>query len=256
MVYNFISVYNVIEKIYRDYDHQEELDVWDVVEWAAEALEFIGAGQQYERRVAEIDITNYIGKLPCNFHSQPMPSFNGRVMDLATGGYSPLKTHDSDTSIDSRVNSQPVTQNTFPNATSVDTKHAQRFNPTYYIKDGVIVTSVDEGTIHMEYRAIACDDEGFPKIPDLVSYRTAVATYVQMKLDHRDYRRARISRDIYKDSEFKWDKYCLQARAAANMPNLSYAESIKNMWVKLKPNQNSAQTFYNDLSIREMRKTK
>ena len=49
MVSKYISVYNIVEKLYRDYEHQEELNIWDIIEWSAEALEFIGAGQQYEK---------------------------------------------------------------------------------------------------------------------------------------------------------------------------------------------------------------
>lgn len=256
MVHNFISIYNIVEKLYRDYDHQEELDIWDIVEWAAEGLEFIGAGQQYERRVAEIDITNNIGRLPCNFHSQPIISYNGNPMDLATGGFGPMNIQSDNSAVNSRVNGNTVSQTNFPSSGNVNEKGSSMLNSTYYIKDGVIVTSINKGTIVMEYRAIATDDEGFPKIPDLVSYRTAVAKYVQMMLDHRDYRRGRIPSNIYAESKGDWQWYCKQARGVANMPNLSYMESIKNMWVKLKPNQNSAQSFYNDLTVREMRKTK
>ena len=256
MVYNYISVYNVVEKLYRDYDHQEELDVWDVVEWAAEALEFIGAGQQYERRVAELHIKNNIARLPCNFHSQPIPSYNGKAMELATGAFGPMNVSSQDSSTDARINGQDVSQDNFPSSGNMVTSQGNKLNPTFYVKDGIIVTSINEGTVILEYRAIATDKEGFPKIPDLVSYRTAVTKYVQMMLDHRDLRKGRVSERIAMKTEQDWQWYCKQARGTANMPNLAYAESIKNMWVKLKPNQNSAQSFYNDLTIREMKKTK
>ena len=255
MVYKYISVYNVVEKLYRDYDHQEELDIWDVIEWAAEALEFIGAGQQYERRVAELTIKNNIASLPCNFHSNPIPSYNGAPMNLATGGFAPMSIEGAPPA-ENTINGFPVSDENFPRSGDTSNSTTQSQAENYYIKDGVFVTSVPEGTVIIEYRGIATDKEGFPKIPDLVSYRTAVAKYVQMILDTRDARKGRINKGWADKSEADWHWYCKQARGAANMPNLSYAEAIKHMWVKLKPNQNAAQSFHNDGTIREMRKLK
>ena len=253
MVHKYVSIFNVVEKLYRDYEHTEELDIWDVIEWAAEALEFIGAGQQYERRVAELILSNYTTLLPCNYHSHPVVSYNGNPMVYATGAFAPMKTSTSSNSTNT-VNSIEVSSSTFP--TSGNVAQNNLLNEQFYIKDNVLVASIPTGTLLMDYKAILTDNEGYPKIPDLVSYKEAVAKYVQMKLDHRDWRRKRLTGDIYSESKKDWNWYCGQARAAGHFPDLAYAESIKNQWVRLKPIQNSAGTFYNDLAIREMRKLK
>tara|TARA_R110002167_G_scaffold135644_1_gene322225 strand:- start:293 stop:526 length:234 start_codon:yes stop_codon:yes gene_type:complete len=77
-----------------------------------------------------------------------------------------------------------------------------------------------------------------------------------MMMDNKDYRKNRVSRDIKNESIADWHWYCGSARGAANMPNLAYMESIKNQWVKLKPNQNAADSFYQSATIREMKKHK
>lgn len=254
MVHKYVSIYNVIEKVYRDYEHQEELDIWDCIEWAAEALEFIGAGQQYERRVAELTLVNHASLLPCNYHSNPVVSYNGNPMSMATGAFAPMKAK-SPNNTSNTLNGYTVNDENFPTAGNVNTQ--QNFiGEQFYIQDNVIVTSILSGTILMDYKAIKTDKEGYPMIPDLVSYKEAVAKYIQYKLDHRDWRRKRLTRDIYAESKNDWQWYCGQARGQANLPDLAYAEAIKNQWVKLKPNQNSAQSFYNDLAIREMKKIK
>ena len=216
MIYKQVSMYNIVEKLYRDYDSQEELDIWDVVEWGAEALEFIGAGQQFNICIKPLTIVNNSAELPCDFHSQPQPLFNGIPMPLATGSFDPKAS---------------------PNL---------KLN-NYYIRDGIFVTSLSEGEVMLSYRAINTDDEGFPTIPDLISYRTAVTKYIQMMLDHRDFRKGRISDRIATKTEKDWHWYCKQARGAANMPNLSMAESFKNMWVKLKPEGKRANGSYGNL---------
>lgn len=254
MVSKYVSVFNIVEKLYRDYEHQEELDIWDIIEWSAEALEFIGAGQQYEDFIVELDIVNCMAVLPCNYHSQPQAAYNGRPLNYATGSFSPLAINESDSSkttingITVNTDSFPASGNTLPNQS--------RLSHTFYIKDGVLVTDVQSGTIVLQYRGVKVDKEGYPMIPDLQSYKEAVTKYCQMRLDTRDARKGRITKDWMQKSEQDWHWYCGQARGQANMPNLAYAEAIKNQWIKLRPNQNSHDSFYQDLSLREMRKLK
>lgn len=254
MVSKYISVYNIVEKLYRDYEHQEELNIWDIIEWSAEALEFIGAGQQYEKCIVELEIVNSMAFLPCNYHGQPQVAYNGRPLNYATGSFSPLSISPEDSSR-TTVNGTTVSSDTFP-ASSNTLFNESRISHNFYIRDGVIVTDIPSGTIVLEYNGVKVDKDGYPMIPDLQSYRTAVTTYCQMKLDHRDARKGRISKDWLQKSEQDWHWYCGQARGAANMPNLAKAEAIKNQWVRLRPNMNSHDAFYQDLGIREMRKLK
>lgn len=253
MVYKYASVYNIVEKLYRDYEHQSELDIWDVIEWSGEALEFIGAGQQYEDRVAELDIKNAMAVLPCNFHSQPQAAFNGKPMSYSTGSFAPLAISSS-SSQSNVVNGTAVNETSFP--TSGTGGSGAGIANNYYITDGVFVTNIMTGTVVLQYRATKTDKEGYPMIPDMQSYRTAITKYCQMMLDVRDARKGRIEKSWATKSEADWQWYCGQARGEANMPNLVYTEAIKNQWVKLKPNQNSHDSFYQDATIREMRKLK
>lgn len=253
MVYKYASVYNIVEKLYRDYEHQEELDIWDIIEWAGEALEFIGAGQQYVKNVVELEIKNCMAFLPCDFHGQPQAAYNGKPMNLATGSFSPFATGVSDTSSNT-INGIQVDANSFP--ASGQNVGGSKIPNNYYIRDGVFVTNIESGTVVLEYNAIKTDKEGYPMIPDLQSYKEAVTKYCQMKLDTRDARKGRITKDWMQKSEQDWHWYCGQARGAANMPNLVYAEAIKDQWVKLRPNHISHQSFYQDGTLREMRKLK
>ena len=254
MVYKYASVFNIVEKLYRDYDHQEELDIWDVIEWAGEALEFIGAGQQYATCIEELTIVNSQALLPCNFHSDPHVAYNGSPLRYSTGAFSPL-TIDTTTSTTNVINGQAVSKTNFP-ATGNQLGGQGKILDNFYIRDGVLVTSIGSGTVVLQYRGTKVDKNGYPMIPDLQSYRTAVATYCQWKMDHKDARKGRISAQWATKSEADWHWYCKQARGVANMPNLVYMEAMKDQWVKLKPNQNAADSFYQDATIREMRKLK
>jgi len=122
---------------------------------------------------------------------------------------------------------------------------------TYWIGDYYIKTSFANGTVFIAYMAIPTDDEGFPLVPDDISYREAIYRYITMKMMYIEYLRGNINSTIYLDMENKWHWYCKQARATSNMPDLGMLESIKNQWVRLIPNINQFDTFFNDLNSQE-----
>ena len=76
MLYKNTSVKRVIAKVITDLDLQEgELRISDMIEWAAESLEKIGAFPSFETKVTGWDDTphlklvDYQAKLPCDFYT-------------------------------------------------------------------------------------------------------------------------------------------------------------------------------------------
>jgi hypothetical protein len=250
MIYKNTSVKQIVEKLYRDYAHQEELDLWDLVEWAGEALEFIGAHGQFEKYYADLEVTSHRAPLPCNFHSLLGISYNGSPLryDSAILGVS-----SDGLSSDEYINAVPVDDENFPLETR---RSAIERAASHTITDGYLVTSFEEGGVLMAYKGIPVDDEGFPKIPDNVYYREAIVNYCQMQLDRQGWRAQKLPEAIYRDSERKWNFFCQGARNQANMPNIDKMEAIKNQWIRLKPQINRYDNFFQDLSLREMKKRK
>jgi hypothetical protein len=248
MIYKTISIKHVIEKIYRDYSAQEELDIWDIIEWAAEALEFVGAGNQYIEKVAEIPIKDHRGVIPCDFHSLQMISFNGNPLHQDMSIFGPVSEEPSD----NFLKGKKVSPENFPQQTN------QRFSSlsVYDIQNGLITTSFADGTLVMMYKAIGTDNEGFPLIPDNEYYKRAIVSYCQTMMDRQQWRAGKLPEQVYRDSQADWQWFCAGARGAANMPNIDQMEQIKNMWLKLKPNINSYDSFFDNISEREVKKHK
>jgi len=248
MVYKFISVKNIIESLYRDYDHSEELDIWDVVEWAGEALEFIGAGTQYEERVIELAVENHRVCLPIGFHLLNQISYQGVPLPIATGTLEPNTTNSTSGNV---IMGKEINDANFPQYSS---NNDFNYGNCYYINNNYVITSFESGCIIVSYKAMFLDDDGFPMIPDLISYRKAVSTYIQKMLDRREWRKARLPEAVYRDSEKEWHRLCGQARGQALMPNLDKMESIKNMWLRLRPKDNNYNSFFNTMGNKEYRK--
>lgn len=73
----YTTLDRVLSKLYRDLG-LEEISETDVVEWAGEALEFIGAVTLYEEAVSFIEIENYEADLPNGLHSILQVARNNR----------------------------------------------------------------------------------------------------------------------------------------------------------------------------------
>lgn len=250
MVYQFKSIKGIIDGIYRDYDSANDLEVWDVIEWCAEALELIGAGTQYVDRIVEIDVTNHTHPLPCDFHHLMQISYKGRPLSLMSGtmGPGPSFTEGSD----NFLNSKQIDENNFPQNSNIDYAN----NDRYYIQNSFLVTSFEEGTVVMSYKAIQADEEGYPMIPENVYYDKALKAYCQMMIDRKEWRKGNIPAAMYSDTKADWLFYVKAAASSAMMPNLDKVENFKNSWVRLKPLINQHDTFFSGTNIREIKKLK
>ena len=93
MIYKYKSIKGIIDGIYRDYDSPEDLDIWDIIEWLAEALQLIGAGTQYIDEIVELNVSNHNVPLPSTFHHETQISYKGRPLLLNTSTLGPGPTH-------------------------------------------------------------------------------------------------------------------------------------------------------------------
>ena len=62
------SIDRVISGLYRDLKPVIEINESDMIEWAGEALEHIGAYSQWDERVDYIKISDYRALIPCGIH--------------------------------------------------------------------------------------------------------------------------------------------------------------------------------------------
>tara|TARA_R110002020_G_scaffold42863_2_gene125055 strand:- start:697 stop:1452 length:756 start_codon:yes stop_codon:yes gene_type:complete len=251
MIYKYVSIKTVLGGLMRDYNHQEDINVWDVVEWAAEALDFIGAHGQYELLYEDLSIAAYKAALPCGFHSLEQISYKGVPLSASVSVMEPATSINStNTNI---ISGKEVDKDNFPLDT--DTINALK-GATYYINDSYLIVSFETGCVTMAYKGVPVDKEGLPKIPDNVYYIKAIKAYCQMMLDRQAWRAQRVPAAVFQESQQEWNFMCVGARGAANMPNLDKMESIKRQWVRLKPNMNSYNSFFKDLNIPEQIKNR
>lgn len=284
MIYKLTTVKSVISKVFTDLDLQEETHrVSDMIEWAGEALEKIGAFPYFVNKVTGLEgvplleISNYQVKLPCDFYSIIQLTYSSSAagpylpVRYSTGNFetygdlndvTDLSTTPPESDIvtftmelydlsyadaltylnsnpDKRVLISAMVSDGYAKVVNVN---SDIINPlmntddvTYVIANGYIKLNVRTGYLMMAYQAIPTDCEGYPMIPDEISFKEAIYWYINMKLMYPKWAEGRVRDAVYYDAKRSWNYYAKQAYGDALMPNADKLESIKNAWVRLIP---------------------
>jgi len=208
MIVKFVSINQVISKIVRDLGLTDQIPYQDFIEWIGEALQFIGGYEQYEVKCCEIEICDFTGQLPCDIYK---PTYN---QHNPAGSY---YVADSDCG---RIE--------------------------YRIENGRIISNMRDGKLFFEYLAIPTDCDGYPTIPDDESYKTACFWYVTKMLALRGQLPEKAGLN-FPFCHQRWDRYCGQARAQANMLGLDAMQRGYNQHMKLVPDVDQYYKLFKDL---------
>lgn len=105
----------------------------------------------------------------------------------------------------------------------------------YTINNSYIKLNTATGFIRMAYLARPLDEDNYPMIPDLQSFRDALYWYVVMKIYYPKWALGRIRDRVYDHAESKWRFFSKQSYAEGMMPDLGQLEAMKDQWNKLFP---------------------
>jgi hypothetical protein len=252
-----ISVNEVINNVLRDNQYKnQQFEVGSFVEWANEACDLIGVPYNLINDYAIIDIENHKGFIPCNLHTLDQAMVltkNGVIVPMrgSTSTTHPWNINNiNDYPLVNPVqpvgfdpNGNPIIN--FNNYDNAITKGLINNLPytlrdiTYNVQGNYIFTSFKDGAqVIMFYKAFPVDQEGYPLIPDDISFKQAVQSYIRLKVDYVLWRRNIIARDVFEYSEREWMWYVGQAKTKALTPNYDMMESWKNQHLTLMPRIN------------------
>ena len=121
---------------------------------------------------------------------------------------------------------------------------------SYIIDYNYIKTSFASGQVCLSYTAFPVDEDCFPLVPDDISYKEAMFWYIFKQLLLGGYDKPNNKID-YNYADQKWMKYCSQARANANFPDIEKMQSFMDQWVRLVPDVNAHSLFFEEFNYRE-----
>ena len=256
MVYNTVSVRQVIAKVLTDNDiHEETHRVADFVEWAGEALEKIGAFPQLEIKVAGkegiplVKIENYQAQLPTGLHSIIQVVYTKE--NTSHGPYYPMRygtgSFDSSKGI-TIVNDEGEVITEEENKWDTD----RNIDLSYVVAGNWIKTNVKDGYLMIAYTQIPLDDDGYPEVPNKFSFIEALYWYITMKLLYPKWVNGEVRDAVYTEAKRSWSFYRKQAYAEALMPEGDQLTSIVNTWNKLVPELQADDTFFSAIGQKEI----
>ena len=274
MISKLISINSVISKVVRDLGlGDDEVRYQDMIEWASEGLLLIGSYYQFQEKEAVIVIEDHKGVLPCDFYKSIRFLDSTSLGDVASGTFWSNITaamvaggfHDPDTSAFSELDPlsfQKLQLMSFRsgNDSGAFSNSLKRVSDnlmgggatytggpnSYSVNFNTVTATFRYGYISLRYLAIPVDDEGYPLVPDDVSFQEALMWRVveKMCLRGHEFKNKQLT---FETAKFYWNKYCVQARAAANAPDNDPMEMLSNIYNTLIPNQNRYENDFNGL---------
>ena len=247
MIYNLVSVRSVIAKVLSDLDIREEMQrTSDYIEWASEAIEKIGSVAQLDRRVSGVDGEPY---LEIKDYQASLPSTLFRLNVVAFSETESGQFRKIDPSMSS-INTWGIGSDQSMNVTMTG-------KIVYTVKPGFINLNARSGFVKISYDSIPVDQHGYPLIPDSVSYSEVIYWYIVMKMTYSEWRTGKVRDAVYNDARSSWNFYCKQAYGESMMPTQGEMDGpIKNTWIRLIPEINAGDSFYDSLGTQEYIKNK
>lgn len=229
-----VSIYRIIENLFRTSAYTKYLNLADAVTLAGEAISMIGAPTAFVEKItdgdpdfdhpAPIKIKNYKGKLP---------------NDL----YQIIQTRDYKTKKYMRYSTD-----TFhiayhcPNSPDIS---GMQTDLSYKVrKGGIIHTSFEEGLVEMAYNAYYVDEHGFPLIPEEERYVKGIENYIKYNLYLPQWELGLIPDKVMAKTEQEYLFYMGSAENQALLVGLDEGISIKNFMVNLIPDINAPENFF------------
>lgn len=199
---NYISIRQILDDLLAD-DMMKGLSLERAVNYAVEFIRIVGMPKVFEEKVAEIDIENYRGQLPCDFFEII------QVRECKKPGV------------------------VCPCYMSMETAFHSKWAYTYKIQGDVIITSTEKTKLEVAYRAIKVDNEGYPLIPDNGSFPRALELYIQKRYFTILFNSSKIPQNVLQNVQQEYAFYVGQATNDLVRLSVDEMQSFTNMWNNL-----------------------
>ncbi len=225
MIYNTISIKYFLSKIYRDLKPSYTNWEADVIEWAGEALSFIGANQGFITKEFTLNVKNHRTPLPNGFYTLLHVFYEDKKLP-----YGKASSSVNDDAVYISAKTEVLENNNFQ-MTRYGSRLYNPHNSEYYILNpNYIQTSFETGTIDVICEVWDTDEEGLPKIPDSPYYMEALQWYIlrQFSLGGNKHPNPEFT---FTFLDYRWEKACAAAQNDAMYPSEDKVRKFNDMWV-------------------------
>ena len=264
-IYRQISSKAIIRKVMRDIKPNNANWIDDAVEWIGEALDHIGASAQLVQKQRALTIKDHKVLMPTDLYYINQVATSGGIgatrdseLDTLTTQVRALKDviKDYNTTLENDVanNSANITN---ADLAKYDTQYKSNVTElrelisritvleNIYFGSSANLTPLSYGasTFHASMHCDGC-------INEFSISKEAMFWYIFKQLLLGGYDKPTNKID-YAFADQKWQTYCTQARNSATFPSIDKYASFMDQWVRLVPDINRHETFFETLNDRE-----
>lgn len=215
--FNYISIDSILDRILR-HPMMKDVTKEQIIQYTIDFIGIFGLLNLYREGEDTIEIKNHRGKLPCDL------VILEQVLDCNTDTYLRVATNYNPCDYDSE---------------------------TYRVQGNIIFTSITNGTINIQYKGIAVDDDGFPMIPDNPIFLKALEAYIKKEIFTILFDTGKINAGILQNTQTQYHWLAGQLQAEFTMPTIDEMESIKNSWCTLIQRTHEFESGFKHLGLKE-----
>lgn len=168
-----------------------------------EFIQIVGVPILFKESEADITTENYRAMLPCDYYDmiQVVDAVSHIPYVYSTASFSP--------------------------------EFYKGHNNTYKVQGKIIYTALESTKIHIAYRALYLDDEGYPMLIDNASFLRALESYIKMNWFTIQYDMGKISRDVKDNAATDYYGNVKHAETQLVTPTIDQMESLSNIFTSL-----------------------
>jgi len=248
----YTSIRRVLDNL-TEHPMLRDLTLEQVVRHTIRFISLNGFPRLYTDGMAEVDIEDFRGVLPCDLVSitQVRDKESKIALRAMTDTFYPPGC---------RRKEQRCCEDQTDNIHHEGTPHGEglrlhvRKRPqemTFKTQGRMIYTSFPKGRVEIMYKSIPVDDDGYPLLMDNETYLAALEAYIKKQVFTIKFDLGKISAGVLQNAQQDYAWYAGMLDAEMHTPSVSEMESISRMWNTLIPQVRHFDTTFKDLGNRE-----
>lgn len=261
----YTSIKRVLDNLL-DHPLLRDVDLDQAVRHTLRFIALHGYPQLYEDKLADIEIHNFRGELPCDLISiqQVREKCSGICLRGMTKSFNPgLKEppqhrhpHPDGNGFTHLINGHHTHPHHPGYMDGMDRWHdhihpAPDNEMSFKTQGRIIYTSFPEGVIEIAYKSIPVDEDGYPLIIDDENYIAALEAYIKVKVFTVKFDTGKLAAPILQNAQTDYAWLSAQLMDTFTIPSVSEMEAISRSLQTLIPNVRSFDRGFKDFGDRE-----
>ena len=245
----YTSINRVLDNML-DHPMLADLSLEQVIRHTIRFISIFGFSKFYKDAVADIEIHEFRGLLPCDCIAviQVKDLKSGICLRSMTDSFTPGMLPDP-----------PHHHRKFENPRVGDIcnpyippRHLPHGELAFKTQGRIIYTSFPEGIVQVAYKSIPVDENGFPLVIDNECYLNALEAYIKKQVFTVKFDTGKIAINVLQNAQKDYGVACAELESEFTTPSVSEAQSLSNFATSLIPRVSEFYAGFRGLGDRQI----